>query len=158
MLHYHALYLQCSQADTQVLCGKLHNSKDHDDSSKESRARAIAPHFPHFLTRQNYYKVATGKRREGVAHKACCAISQKHNASSQRVTGRGEALACSRSEEPSTMRGVPCRQGGAHAAAACSSATITSRATASNRCHCASPRRCRNLVNKNIALRDVDPE
>ena len=45
MLHYHALYLQCSQADTQVLCGKLHNSKDHDVSTKETRARAIAPHL-----------------------------------------------------------------------------------------------------------------
>ena len=45
MLHYHALHLQCSQADTQVLCGKPHNSKDHDDSTIESRARAIAPHL-----------------------------------------------------------------------------------------------------------------
>ena len=64
MLHYHALYLQCSQADTQVLCGKLHNSKDHDVSTKETRARAIAPHFPQFLTRQKIIQSCNRQREE----------------------------------------------------------------------------------------------
>ena len=146
MLHYHALYLQCSQADTQVLCGKLHNSKDHDDSTIESRARAIAPHFPQLLTRQNNSKLQQAKR-EGASHTHMPATQPETKCNTSRATNCGGALARSRSEEPSTMRGALHRQGEAHAAAR-SSATKVSRATASKRCHFSSPRRCRNLVSK----------
>ena len=128
MLHYHALYLHCSQADTQVPCGKLHNSKDHDDSSEESRARAIAPHFSQFLTRQNNSKLQQA-RDSAPRTQTCRAISWRRNATSSRATDCGRAHASSRSEEPSAMRGVLNHQGVAHATAR-SSATIVRRATA----------------------------
>ena len=146
MLHYHALYVQCSQADTQVLCGKLHNSKDHDDSTIESRARAIAPHFPQFLTRQNNSKLQQAKREDN-SHRRKPFTEPETKCKSLRATDCGRALVCSRSEEPSTLLGALHRQGEAHAAAR-SRATKVSRATASRRSHSSSLRRCRNLVSK----------
>ena len=47
MLHYHALYVQCSQADTQVLCGKLHNSKTAVTlQTSHERERSLPNHNP----------------------------------------------------------------------------------------------------------------